>query len=169
VVTSITGPSAPPSCKQPAPFSNQADFPDPLVAKAPSLALLAYLTLFPSTSNYATNTPNVPVAYTLTTTSLLRKYTFLSDLPLTALPFAWRIAKALVYPASTTNSQDGGQALVANTWHRYLLTRAAFAQHPSQYTWDRNLYMILSRYVWFNDLKMVPVTHQSRTQNLSAR
>jgi len=35
------------------------------------------------------------------------------------------------------------------------MTRDAFAQHPSQYTWDRHLYMIVSRYVWFNDLKRI--------------
>jgi N-acetylglucosaminylphosphatidylinositol deacetylase len=51
--------------------------------------------------------------------------------------------------------EDGTLALVANTWSRYLATRHAFAQHPSQYTWDRHLYMIMSRYVWFNDLKRV--------------
>ncbi|KAL2258406.1 hypothetical protein VTK26DRAFT_8295 [Humicola hyalothermophila] len=106
-------------------------------------------------SHYAATKPRAPVAFTLTTTSLLRKYTFLGDLPLTALPFALRIAGALAYPSSTADPKDGGRALAANTWHRYLKTRNAFAQHASQYTWDRNLYMIMSRYVWFNDLKRV--------------
>jgi N-acetylglucosaminylphosphatidylinositol deacetylase len=91
----------------------------------------------------------------LTTTSLLRKYTFLGDLPLTALPFAWRIISALSYPAETADPKTTSRALMANTWQRYLKTREAFAQHPSQYTWDRHLYMIVSRYVWFNDLKRV--------------
>jgi N-acetylglucosaminylphosphatidylinositol deacetylase len=49
----------------------------------------------------------------------------------------------------------GDKAIVANTWHRYGMTRQAFAQHNSQYSWDRNLYMLFSRYVWFNDLKRV--------------
>ncbi|KAK4238976.1 hypothetical protein C8A03DRAFT_14601 [Achaetomium macrosporum] len=106
-------------------------------------------------SHYAATDPEAPVAFTLTTTSLLRKYTFLGDLPLTALPFMWRIVSALSYPTTTADPRDGTRALVANTWDRYLKTRHAFAQHTSQYTWDRHLYMIVSRYVWFNDLKRV--------------
>ncbi|KAM4064290.1 hypothetical protein HRG_012670 [Hirsutella rhossiliensis] len=35
-------------------------------------------------------------------------------------------------------------------------TRAAFASHDSQWSWDSHLCMILSRYVWFNDLKRIP-------------
>ncbi|KAL2128274.1 hypothetical protein VTI74DRAFT_9423 [Chaetomium olivicolor] len=110
--------------------------------------------------HYAATNPEAPVAFTLTTTSLLRKYTFLGDLPLTALPFTWRIISAISYPTTTADSKDGGRSLLANTWDRYLKTRSAFAQHPSQYTWDRHLYMIVSRYVWFNDLKRVESTAQ---------
>ncbi|KAK3899522.1 hypothetical protein C8A05DRAFT_46426 [Staphylotrichum tortipilum] len=106
-------------------------------------------------STYAATHPDAPVAFTLTTTSLLRKYTFLGDMPLTALPFSWRILAALSYPATKAGPEDGRRALVANTWDRYLKTRHAFAQHPSQYTWDRHLYMVVSRFVWFNDLKRV--------------
>jgi len=106
-------------------------------------------------SKYAATHAEAPVTYTLTTTALPRKYTFLGDLPLTALPFMWRIIEALSFPTHTADPKDGGRALVANTWHRYRLTREAFAQHPSQYTWDRHLYMVVSRYVWFNDLKKV--------------
>jgi N-acetylglucosaminylphosphatidylinositol deacetylase len=87
----------------------------------------------------------------------------LGDLPLTALPFTWRIIEALAFPATTADPKDGVRALVANTWQRYLTTRDAFAKHPSQYTWDRHLYMVVSRYVWFNDLKRIPrVEAQSR-------
>jgi N-acetylglucosaminylphosphatidylinositol deacetylase len=90
------------------------------------------------------------------TTGLWRKYTLLGDLPLTTLPFAWRLAQALVRPSSTaTAAGDDDTALVANTWARYLATRRAFGQHATQYSWDRHLYMVLSRYVWFNDLRRV--------------
>jgi N-acetylglucosaminylphosphatidylinositol deacetylase len=93
---------------------------------------------------------------------------------LTALPFGIRILGALFFRETPqiavatelehehTHSEGGvdgkyaGKALVANTWHRYMMTRSAFASHQSQYTWDRYLYMILSRYVWFNDLIKVP-------------
>lgn len=92
------------------------------------------------------------------TTGLWRKYTLLGDLPLTALPFAWRLVQALVWPSSTTATATAAgddKALVANTWARYLATRRAFGQHATQYSWDRHLYMVLSRYVWFNDLRRV--------------
>ncbi|KAK0639928.1 putative deacetylase LmbE-like domain-containing protein [Cercophora newfieldiana] len=108
-------------------------------------------------SKYASTHPQAPVAFTLTTTALPRKYTLLGDLPLTALPFMWRIVAALSFPARTADPNDGARSLLANSWHRYRMTRDAFAQHPSQYTWDRHLYMIVSRYVWFNDLKRIPV------------
>ncbi|KAK0630944.1 putative deacetylase LmbE-like domain-containing protein [Bombardia bombarda] len=107
-------------------------------------------------TKYASTNTRAPVAFTLTTTSLLRKYTILGDLPLTVLPFTWRILEALSFPTSTADPGDGTRALMANTWRRYLMTRQAFAQHGTQYTWDRHLYMILSRYVWFNDLKRIP-------------
>lgn len=119
-----------------------------------SLSLLTRVRL--AYSSYASIYPEAPVTFTLTTASLPRKYTLLGDLPLTALPFAWRIIEALAFPTRTANPEDGVRALMANTWHRYRLTREAFAQHASQYTWDRHLYMIVSRYVWFNDLKRVP-------------
>ncbi|KAK4123035.1 LmbE-like protein [Parathielavia appendiculata] len=115
-------------------------------------------------SQYAATNPDAPVIFTLTTASLLRKYTFLGDLPLTALPFTWRILNALSYPATTADPKDGDRVLVANTWVRYLKTRHAFAQHPSQYTWDRHLYMVVSRYVWFNDLKRVERAAESGSQ-----
>lgn len=98
------------------------------------------------------------------TTPLWRKYTLLGDLPLTALRFFWRIAAAVVSPSSSTDAAEVPErAIMANTWRRYMITRAAFRQHDSQYSWDRHLYMVLSRYVWFNDhvraRKTVPQTH----------
>lgn len=108
------------------------------------------------------------------TTPLWRKYTFLGDLPLTALRFTWRILAALFFPsrgaASASASATVGtsadrisssRALVASTWHRYQQTREAFRHHDSQYTWDRHLYMIISRYVWFNDLERIQPAQQN--------
>ncbi|CAK7265890.1 hypothetical protein SEPCBS57363_001821 [Sporothrix epigloea] len=117
-------------------------------------------------SSTASNGPLV--AYMIVTTSLWRKYTFLCDLPLTAVRFTLRILAALFFPrrviseaiattAAVTdgNIASGSCALIANTWHRYQMTREAFQHHGSQYTWDRHLYMIISRYVWFNDLQKI--------------
>jgi len=93
----------------------------------------------------------------VSTTTLLRKYTFLGDLTLSALPFTWRILQAMAFPSPVAADPSySRKALVASTWHRYLKTRVAFRNHNSQYSWDRHLYLVLSRYVWFNDLKKVP-------------
>jgi len=121
-------------------------------------------TISPCDRHYASTHNEAPVTFTLTTTALPRKYTLLGDLPYTALPFVWRIIEALAFPATSARPEDGDRALAANSWHRYGLTRAAFAQHPSQYTWDRHMYMIISRYVWFNDLKKVPRATAGQTQ-----
>lgn len=107
-------------------------------------------------SEYVVGDEKAPPAYKLVTTAVLRKYTFLFDLPLTALSFSWRIVAAVFYPSEKASSELSSEALIANTWHRYQRTRNAFASHDSQYSWDRHLYMILSRYVWFNDLKRIP-------------
>ncbi|EHK46626.1 uncharacterized protein TrAtP1_005402 [Trichoderma atroviride] len=107
-------------------------------------------------SEYVAGDEKAPPAYKLVTTAVLRKYTFLFDLPLTALSFSWRIIAAVFYPTEKASSELSSEALIANTWHRYQRTRNAFASHDSQYSWDRHLYMILSRYVWFNDLKRIP-------------
>ncbi len=107
-------------------------------------------------SNYAATDPAAPPTYMLKTTWLLRKYTVLGDLPLTALPFTWRMLEAVFYPAAaTTDVGYGDKAIAANSWSRYVKTRQAFRHHNSQYSWDRHLYLILSRYVWFNDLVRV--------------
>ncbi|KAL1910608.1 hypothetical protein Sste5344_003505 [Sporothrix stenoceras] len=110
----------------------------------------------------STSPSKTPVAYMVVTTPLWRKYTFLGDLPLTALRFTWRILAALFYPAregsTSISAISTSRALVANSWHRYQKTREAFRNHNSQYTWDRHLYMIISRYVWFNDLKKIMPT-----------
>ena len=157
MVTSTTGRSVPLSGKNtPAAQTPQrAARCDWLPPAAVALGFVSLLTPAGSSSQYAATHAEAPVTYTLRTTSLLRKYTLLGDLPWTALPFAWRIIEALAVPTYTADAKDGGRALAVNSWHRYGLTRAAFAQHPSQYTWDRHLYMIVSRYVWFNDLTRV--------------
>ncbi|KAH8665284.1 putative deacetylase LmbE-like domain-containing protein [Tricladium varicosporioides] len=105
-------------------------------------------------SNYAATDAHAPATYLVSTTALIRKYTFLLDLPLTSLPFSWRILQAFSSRAKDPGS-NYGDALVANTWSRYLKARQAFAKHETQYSWDRHLYLILSRYVWFNDLRRV--------------
>ncbi|KAK9236482.1 N-acetylglucosaminyl-phosphatidylinositol de-N-acetylase [Lipomyces kononenkoae] len=103
-------------------------------------------------STYVAGNDKAPPSYMVVTRPLIRKYTFLFDLPLTALPFTWRIITAIFVPSQHADPSYSSKALAVNTWHRYIRTRAAFRSHDSQYSWDRHLYMVLSRYVWFNDL-----------------
>jgi len=106
-------------------------------------------------SHYAATDSEAPATYVLTSVNLLRKYTFLGDLPLTSFPFSLRILETLFSRGNDLDQSHEDKALVASPWHTYLKTRQAFSSHDSQYSWDRNLYMILSRYVWFNDLQKV--------------
>ncbi|GFF34159.1 N-acetylglucosaminyl-phosphatidylinositol de-N-acetylase [Aspergillus udagawae] len=115
---------------------------------------------------YITSTPQAPPAYTLQSTFLLRKYSSLIDLIPTAIPFSWRILKAIL-TSPVASAVDGvhdlspldaynGKALLVSSWRTYLVSRAAFSQHASQYSWDRSFYLVISRYMWFNNLnKMV--------------
>ncbi|KAI9680379.1 MAG: hypothetical protein M1829_001265 [Trizodia sp. TS-e1964] len=104
-------------------------------------------------ANYAANTPRAPQTWLLTSTFLPRKYTVLADLPLTTLPFLPRVLRAVFSGAPP--AYNATTALLVNNWETYRRTRAAFRYHASQYSWDRVLYMVLSRYVWFNDLRKV--------------
>jgi N-acetylglucosaminylphosphatidylinositol deacetylase len=126
-------------------------------------------------SKFAATDASAPPTYMVTTTSLPRKYTFLGDLPLTSLSYSWRIIQALFKPwplhaaditggaststdaveLATAEERFADRALVASSWQRYRTARKAFASHGSQYSWDRNLYLIFSRYVWFNDMVRV--------------
>lgn len=104
---------------------------------------------------YAATDAEAPTTYVLSSVGFLRKYTFLGDLPLTALPFTWRIIGAVLSKGNEQDESFDDKALLASPWRSYLKTRKAFSSHDSQYSWDRNLYMILSRQVWFNDLRKV--------------
>ncbi|RAK94974.1 PIG-L family deacetylase [Aspergillus ibericus CBS 121593] len=106
--------------------------------------------------NYAQTFPHTPPIYALQSTFLLRKYSSLLDLVLTSVPFSWRITKALFtrHGKLLVGGQDlyGDKALLVSPWRTYLIARAAFSQHASQYSWDRVLYLVVSRYMWLNNL-----------------
>jgi N-acetylglucosaminylphosphatidylinositol deacetylase len=111
------------------------------------------------------------VAYALQTKFVLRKYLSLADLVPTSFPFTLRILEALlmplpkgyeapVGPGSGTNMAPpkngdayGDKALIVTDWGRHLRAQTALGEHVSEYSWDRVLYSVLSRYMWFNDLR----------------
>lgn len=105
-------------------------------------------------------TPTAPPAYMLQSVFLLRKYASLVDLLRTALPFTGRILRALMVspehdPGLAVAGRYEDTALLVSSWETYRVARTAFAQHASQYSWDRVLYLVASRYMWFNDLVRV--------------
>lgn len=107
---------------------------------------------------FAESDPEAPPIYLVTTTMLLRKYTLLADLPLTSLRFTFRILAALS-PFSSVSAQKAeayaNRGLIVNNWVQYQRGVWAFWAHESQRVWDRNLYVVLSRYMWFNDVVRV--------------
>ncbi|KAA8646014.1 hypothetical protein EYZ11_009666 [Aspergillus tanneri] len=92
-------------------------------------------------------------AYALQTKFLLRKYAGLADLLPTSVPFAWRIVAALFSSPRDGADVDPDHVLLVTPWGKYFQSRELFAQHASQYSWDRVLYLIISRYMWYNDLR----------------
>ncbi|KAL1970285.1 hypothetical protein VTN77DRAFT_5445 [Rasamsonia byssochlamydoides] len=126
---------------------------------------------------YSIENNHQPPAYAVQTKFLLRKYSSLADLIPTSFPFSLRILEALFLPppegyykaelspaAGDNNNKPAGppppggdrygdKALLVSNWAMYMKGRAAFRQHNTQYSWDRVLYLVMSRYMWFNDLR----------------
>ncbi|KAF7628793.1 putative glycan biosynthesis protein [Aspergillus flavus] len=119
-------------------------------------------------SKYISKTPQGPPAYALQTKFLLRKYAGLADLIPTSMSFSGRILQAIVSPSreyevvkvgngKSSKIQDpyGDKALLVSDWQMYFQARGAFSQHGSQYSFDRVFYLLISRYMWVNDLRRI--------------
>jgi N-acetylglucosaminylphosphatidylinositol deacetylase len=123
-------------------------------------------------TQYAKIEPEFPPTYLLRTVPTFlppRKYTGILDLLLTCLRFWFRIIVAVLYSprhhiwssfdAKNWQGYDDRGLIVSSlgTWRRNV---NAFWAHDSQRSWDRWLYMLVSRYMWFNDLVKVdgPIT-----------
>jgi hypothetical protein len=103
---------------------------------------------------------HVPPAYAVQTKFVLRKYSLrILQALFTPIPEGYATLPVTGAPASpppqppADGDRYGDKALLVTDWPRYLKGRAAFKQHASQYSWDRVLYLVLSRYMWFNDLR----------------
>lgn len=107
---------------------------------------------------FAETDPKAPPTYLVTTTMLLRKYTILADLPLTSLRFTFRILVALS-PFSFVSAQQAeayaDRGLFVSNLFQYKRGVWAFYAHESQRVWDRYIYLVISRYMWFNDVVRV--------------
>ncbi|KAK4941245.1 N-acetylglucosaminyl-phosphatidylinositol de-N-acetylase [Elasticomyces elasticus] len=102
--------------------------------------------------NYVSRTESAPPVYTLTTTSVLGKYSLFGDLPLTALT---HVLRRLFFNRTSAYAANDASALFVNSFAMWRRSVAALQQHESQDSWHRYLYVMLSRYMWFNDLKLV--------------
>jgi len=93
--------------------------------------------------------PNLP-AYQLTSIFVLRKYTVLLDLPLTLLFSLPRLLWT-----SIRGDEVGEWGLLVASPAMYFNARRAFERHASQVVWDRWIYMILSRYMYVNEVRRI--------------
>ncbi|MBW0488704.1 hypothetical protein O181_028419 [Austropuccinia psidii MF-1] len=119
-----------------------------------------------------------PILFTLQSVSVLRKYSGLYDLPISLIGFIPSIifgppqqkTKLPLIPDYDSSTESSAQqseknrklassslekGLLLSGWHSYRAARKAFWSHHSQLVWDRHLYMILSRYMYFNTIQRV--------------
>jgi N-acetylglucosaminylphosphatidylinositol deacetylase len=142
----------------------------PLMATRHDALILSNKLTQPFTSKYANQNNHQPPAYAVQTKFLPRKYSSLADLIPTSFPFSLRILQAMFLPAPEGYKADlspdnkkpaepaggdryGDKALLVSNWAMHMKGREAFKQHNSQYSWDRVLYLVMSRYMWYNDLR----------------
>jgi N-acetylglucosaminylphosphatidylinositol deacetylase len=100
----------------------------------------------------------IKMAYELKSVSILRKYSSLLDFQLVFISIIPRLLHSLlsyIIPFNLISSPDMSYMLLINTPHDYMVSRAAFASHQSQYSWDRYIYLIASRYMFINELKYI--------------
>ena len=104
------------------------------------------------------NQTRIKMAYELRSVSILRKYSSLMDSYLICVSFMPRLIRALLSnlaPSNLISSPDRSRMLLINTPNDYLISRTAFARHRTQFSWDRYLYLIASRYMFVNELVSV--------------
>lgn len=104
------------------------------------------------------NTTAITMAYELKSVSLPRKYASIVDFYLVFLSFTPRLLRSLlssIVPFRWVSSPDRSRMLLINTPRDYMASRAAFASHQSQYSWDRHIYMLVSRYMFVSELQYI--------------
>ncbi|CAF2358418.1 unnamed protein product [Rotaria sp. Silwood2] len=101
------------------------------------------------------NNTMIKMSYELKSVSVLRKYSSLFDFYLIFISFIPRLLRSLLsylIPCTLISSPDLSRMLLINTPNDYMVSRNAFASHKSQYSWDRYIYLIASRYMFINEL-----------------
>jgi len=104
------------------------------------------------------NNTMIKMSYELKSVSILRKYSSLLDFILIFISNIPRLLHSLLsylIPFNLISSPNRSYMLLINTPNDYMVSRAAFASHQSQYNWDRHIYLIASRYMFINELKSI--------------
>jgi N-acetylglucosaminylphosphatidylinositol deacetylase len=104
------------------------------------------------------NSTRIKMSYELTSVGVIRKYSSIIDFYLIFISWIPRMMHSLLsflVPFKIIPSIDASSLLLINTPHDYVVARQAFAHHPSQYSWDRYLYLITSRYMFVNELRYI--------------
>ena len=100
----------------------------------------------------------IKMSYELISVSVLRKFSSFLDFYLTFISFLPRLLHsflAYITPFNVIPAVDASRLLLINTPDDYRISRAAFSSHKTQYSWDRHLYLIASRYMFVNELKYI--------------
>ena len=120
-----------------------------------------------SISRQAETNPTFPPTFVLDTVPTFippRKYIGIVDLPLTCFRFGFRIIVAMfgsprrydwsAFDGQSWKGYDNKGLFVSSiaTWRHNIYI---FLAHDSQRSWDRWLYMLVSRYMWFNTVEKV--------------
>ena len=113
---------------------------------------------------HAVTEPSLPPVFILRTVPTFlppRKYIGVYDLPLTSTRFTFRILRALFLSDSAKHAQlwksYDDKGLIVSSLRIWFLNVRAFWEHSSQRNWDRWLYVLVNRYMWFNDIEKVLV------------
>ncbi len=100
----------------------------------------------------------IKMSYELKSVSLLRKYSSILDfywIFISSIPRLLHSLLSYLIPFNLISSTDKSYMLLINTPNDYMASRNAFASHQSQYSWDRHLYLLASRYMFINELKYI--------------
>ena len=100
----------------------------------------------------------VKMSYQLKSVSLLRKYSSILDFYWIFISFLLRLLQSFlsyITPFDLISSPDASYMLLINTPDDYLASRNAFASHRTQYSWDRHIYLLASRYMFVNELQLI--------------
>lgn len=110
------------------------------------------------------NNSLIQMSYELKSVSILRKYSSILDFYLTFISYIPRLLRSLfscLLPFDLISPPDRTSMLLISTPTDYHAARTAFHSHQTQFSWDRYIYLMASRYMFINELKSIDKTLSS--------